>query len=462
MLKLFNSATKSKDVFEPLNPKRVTMYVCGPTVYDYAHIGNARPAVIFDVLNRLLRHLYGDNSVIYVRNITDIDDKIIAKAKEEGVGSEVISDRYTKAYREDMASLGVLAPTIEPMATDFIPAMITQIKAIIANGHAYVSEGHVLFDIASFPDHGLLSGNQNPDDAESRLAETSYKRDPRDFVLWKPSKLNEPSWPSPWGYGRPGWHIECSAMIARTLGLPIDIHGGGIDLLFPHHENERSQGLCAQGTCGHNHEYAKYWVHNAFLTVNQDRMGKSVGNALTVRELMEERPYDYCGEIIRAALLSAHHATLLDWNPLLLIDTKNRLDGLYGTLLKFKHIEATGDQPSKPFIESMMNDMNLPSALAELSLLATRLETEGDKEVTKGQLLASAKILGLLQQDPFEWFKRGVPAKRREYYDLLIQDRNKARLEKDWALADEIRNTLGCYGIGVLDTPSGTDWRIIS
>jgi cysteinyl-tRNA synthetase len=444
-MKIFNSKTRSKETFVPRNPNRITMYVCGPTVYNHAHIGNARPAVVFDLLFRVLRHKYGNNHVIYARNITDIDDKIIQKASQEGVDYKVIAERYTDIYRQDMASVGVLRPPIEPLATNHIPAMIDMIVRLIKNGHAYVSEGHVLFDVDSYPDHGVFS-NGSDDEAESRIGEVSYKRDQKDFVLWKPSKPGEPAWESPWGAGRPGWHIECSAMIEANLGLPIDIHGGGIDLAFPHHENEISQGLCAQGHCGHNHEYSRYWMHNEFLT-NNGKMSKSVGNVVLVHDLVKE----WDGEIVRLALLSAHYRTVLNWTPELLQTTKNRLDGYYAFLRQTAKLTTHEVPVPQSFLDHLHDDLNTPLALAELSSLM--------KPETKSEFVAAAQLLGVLNHRYEDWFKN-VSKDEREIIEGLIYDRNLARAGKDWVMADIIRNALAERGVTLLDTKEGTDWFV--
>lgn len=441
-MKIFNSKTRQKESFVPIDENRVTMYVCGPTVYNYAHIGNARPAVVFDLLFRVLRTIYGDEKVIYARNITDIDDKIIQKATQEGVGIYAITKRYTDIYRHDMASLNVLRPSMEPKATDHIPDMIDMISRIIENGHAYVSEGHVLFDVESYPDHGVFS---NGDDNESRIGVASYKRNQKDFVLWKPSNDGEPSWPSPWGNGRCGWHIECSAMIEKNLGLPIDIHGGGIDLAFPHHENEISQGLCAQSHCGKDHEYAHYWMHNEFLT-NKGKMSKSVGNVVLVHDLVKS----WDGEVIRLLLLSAHYRTTLDWSNDFLEMTKHRLDGYYAFLRGTKNIPVKDVPVPEAFLDCLKDDLNTPLALVELSKLMT--------PETKSEFVKAANVLGILNHRYEDWFKGGFTDHERKTIENMVVNRWLARLNKDWKLADTMRDALKDMGVTVLDMKDGSDW----
>ena len=326
-LHIHDTLRRRKVAFTPRDPSRVTLYVCGPTVYSYAHIGNARPAVVFDVLFRLLRHLYGEGEVVYARNITDVDDKIAAAAEREGVDISAVTSKFSAVYEADMAALGVLAPTLEPRATAHVPQMIQMIRTLVERGHAYAVDANVLFDVTSFPAYGALSGRSVEDMmAGARVEVAAYKRHPADFTLWKPSKPGEPVWDSPWGPGRPGWHIECSAMIEAQLGFPVDIHAGGHDLIFPHHENEIAQGVCAQH--GESPEYARYWMHNGFLTLEAEKMSKSLGNVLLVHDLIEKVP----GEVVRWALLSAHYRAPLDWTGELLEQSRRSLDRLYQTL----------------------------------------------------------------------------------------------------------------------------------
>jgi cysteinyl-tRNA synthetase len=462
-LHIHDTLRREKRLFEPRDPSRVTLYVCGPTVYDYAHIGNARPPVVFDVLVRLLRRTY--EQVIYARNVTDVDDKINQKAAREGVPIGEVTARYEAAYLEDMARLNVSAPDIAPHVTDHIDAIVGQIQAIVDAGCAYAAEGHVLFDVSSYPAYGALSG-RNLDDmiAGARVEVAPYKKNPHDFVLWKPSKADEPSWPSPWGGGRPGWHIECSAMIEKTLGLPIDIHGGGIDLVFPHHENEIAQGVCAHG---HAHgdeahdEYARYWMHNGFLTVDAEKMSKSIGNVLLLHDLVQAMP----GEVVRWALLSAHYRQPLDWNQGLLDQSRKNLDRLYGALHRAADIAPDGDQPPAEFLKAVEDDLNTPGAMASLFALSSEIErgmTAGDHAAVaraKGQLIASADILGVLQSDPAEWFS-GVDEGLKAEVEGLLADRQVARAEKNWAEADRIRDRLNALNVVVMDGPQGATWRV--
>ena len=457
MIKLYNTLTNKKEEFKPLDPDRVTMYVCGPTVYSYAHIGNARPAVVFDVLIRLLRKEFPN--VIYVRNLTDVDDKINAAALEEGVAIDVITERYTEIYHKDMASLGVQMPDIEPRATEHIDQIITMIQKLIDKGFAYEAEQHVLFDVPAYEMYGELSGRDREDMiAGARVEVESYKRDPADFVLWKPSTPEQPSWPSPWGAGRPGWHIECSAMIEQHLGESIDIHGGGQDLIFPHHENE-----IAQGTCAHDGaKYCRYWIHNGFVNVNHEKMSKSIGNVLLVHDLLKSAP----GEAVRYALLSTHYRSPLDWTDELLSSSKKSLDRLYGTLEELQDINAI--QPSSTitdnFYAALKEDINTPLAFSELHAFAKQANSTMDKKLKaelKGALQECGAALGLLQQDPKAWFGLGGQDANADHIDQLIQQRNMARTNKDFATADRIRDELVAMGIEILDRPEGTTWRKI-
>ena len=434
-LQLYDTLAREKRPFEPADPSRVTMYVCGPTVYNYAHIGNARPVVVFDVLFRLLRRLYGEDAVVYARNITDVEDKINAKAAAEGVPISTITDRYTEAYHADMDALGALRPSLEPRATDHIGAITAMIARLVDNGFAYEAEGHVLFDTSAFGDYGKLSGRSLDDMiAGARVEVAPYKRNGADFVLWKPSKPGEPAWPSPWGQGRPGWHIECSAMVEAALGIPIDIHGGGHDLIFPHHENEIAQARCAD----HAPTYARYWVHNGFLTMDAEKMSKSLGNVLLVHDLVKTFP----GEVIRWALLSAHYRAPLDWTDALLEQSRTSLDRLYGSLQR-ADVEVDEDAyPPAPFLEALSDDLNTPRAVAELFGLAKTLETSPDpneRAFAKSSLLAAGKLLGFLQADPEVWFKGGADPELTARVDDLLKQRHEARLAKDFATADRIR-----------------------
>jgi cysteinyl-tRNA synthetase len=456
-LSLYDTMAREKRAFVPKDPARVTMYVCGPTVYNYAHIGNARPVVVFDVLFRLLRHAYGENAVIYAANVTDVDDKINKKAADEGVGIDVITDRYLAIYNEDMATLGALRPTEQPRATQTMDAIIEMIGQLVRNNAAYAAEGHVLFNTQAYADYGKLS-RQPMDDmiAGARVDVAPYKQHPADFVLWKPSKENEPVWESPWGPGRPGWHIECSAMIEKTLGLPIDIHGGGIDLLFPHHENEMAQGVCA----GHDHGvgYANYWMHNGFLNMAAEKMSKSIGNVALVHDLIQQAP----GEALRWALLVGHYRAPLEWTGELIEQSKKALDRLYGALRRASEVEAEDVAPPEAFMAALNDDLNTPAAFAELFGLATRLETAPGKgrAQAKGELLAAANLLGFLLGDPEDWFQAGVTDELRDKVEALIAQRVEARASKDWAAADRIRDELTALNIEVMDGPAGATWRI--
>lgn len=459
-LHIHDTLTREKVAFTPQDPSRVTLYVCGPTVYSYAHIGNARPVVVFDVLFRLLRQLYGQDHVVYARNITDVDDKINKAAMEQGVGIDVITNRFADIYNEDMATLGALRPTLEPRVTHNMDAIVKQIADIVANGHAYAEQGHVLFDVESFKGYGALS-KRSVDDmiAGARVEVAPYKRNPQDFVLWKPSKPGEPVWDSPWGEGRPGWHIECSAMIEANLGLPIDIHGGGHDLIFPHHENEIAQGLCAQHSHGHEAQYARYWMHNGFLTMDAEKMSKSLGNVKLVHELIREVP----GEVIRLALLSAHYRGPLDWTGELIAQTRSRLDGLYGALRKVKDLPVVESQVSPAVLEALCDDLNTPRALAELSSLARDIETAGDdaaRTEAKSALLAAGRVLGLLQGDADAWFKAGAGDDLTAQVEGLLIERTAARAAKNWPEADRIRKALDDLGVEVMDSPTGPTWKL--
>jgi cysteinyl-tRNA synthetase len=455
-LVLHDTMAREKRPFEPADPSRVTMYVCGPTVYNYAHIGNARPVVVFDVLFRLLRRLYGEDAVVYARNITDVDDKINAKAAEEGVDISVITKRFTDIYHQDMDALGALRPTIEPRATDHVAEMLALIGRLIENGCAYAAEGHVLFDTQAFPDYGKLSGRTLDDlIAGARVEVAPYKRHPADFVLWKPAKPGEPEWPSDWGAGRPGWHLECSAMIEKNLGLPIDIHGGGHDLIFPHHENEVAQSGCAAG----GGQLARYWVHNGFLTMDAEKMSKSLGNVLLVHELVRQVP----GEALRWALLSAHYRAPLDWTAELIEQARTSLDRLYGVLQRAKDVDAIPIDTPAAFLDALQDDINTPHAIAELYALAKTLETAEDADArarAKGEMLAAGALIGLLQADPDTWFEGGADDEMKAQIEALLLGRDDARREKDWATADRIRAALDAMGVVVMDGPEGATWRM--
>lgn len=455
-LHLYNTASRKKEEFVPRDPANVGMYVCGPTVYDFAHIGNARPVVIFDVLARLLRLEYGDAHVNYVRNITDVEDKIIEAALKNGESIDALTTRTAQAYHKDMAALGALPPNHEPRATDHIKGMIEMITTLIGKGHAYEAEGHVLFDVQSMPDYGKLSG-RNRDDmiAGARVEIAPYKKDPADFVLWKPSAADVVGWDSPWGRGRPGWHIECSVMSKAELGDSFDIHGGGRDLIFPHHENEVAQSCCANGAG----TFARYWVHNGFLTVEGDKMSKSLGNFRTVRDLLAEAP----GEALRLNLLSAHYRQPLDWTKTGVKQAKTNLDRLYTALQNLSDVEPAQGVVAADVMAALEDDLNTPKALTALYSIASAAnkETDADKRAQlKAELLSGGALIGILQQTPDEWFKGGAEGDIDEAaIEALIQQRIDAKANKDYALSDEIRDRLKDSGVILEDSATGTTWK---
>lgn len=455
-LLLYNTLKRKKQVFVPQDPERVTMYVCGPTVYSYAHIGNARPPVIFDLLYRLLSNRYP--KVIYARNITDVDDKINAAAAEEDVSIDIISKRYADIYHNDMAALGVGLPTIEPRATEHIPQMIDMIKRLINRGHAYTANEHVLFSVESFDDYGSLSG-RNIDEmiAGSRVEVADFKRHPGDFVLWKPSVAPQPGWDSPWGWGRPGWHLECSVMSENHLGETIDIHGGGQDLVFPHHENEIAQSVCAHG----GKTFARYWLHNGFVTVSKSKMSKSLGNTLVIHELLEHTR----GEVLRYLLLSAHYRQPLDWSDETLIRVQRTVDRIYGVIRdateKFGPLKAA-EAPSDEFMSALLDDLNTPGALAHLNSEARKLANADSADAafeSAGKLLAAGELIGLFQQDAKTWLAGDTEGLDDALIDQLIKERNIARKERNFARADEIRDQLQDMSISLEDVADGTRWR---
>jgi cysteinyl-tRNA synthetase len=434
MIRLYDTMTREKRPLVPINPERITMYVCGPTVYGRAHIGNARPAVVFDTLARLIRHEFGPNSLVYARNVTDVDDKIINSAREEGVDTSVITERYERFYLEDMGALGVAPPTIAPHATQEIPAMVAMIERLIELGHAYEAQGHVLFHVPSDPTYGVLSGRDREAMlAGARVEVAPYKRDPADFVLWKPSDEGVVGWASPWGRGRPGWHIECSAMIRAHLGETIDIHGGGLDLIFPHHENEVAQSRCAHRGV----PLARLWVHNGFVDMGTEKMSKSLGNVITVDRLLEA---GHRGEVLRLALLSAHYRQPLPWTEALVAQSKATLDRLY---------RAAGDaeagEVDAGVVDALRDDLNTPLALSRLSAIE-------DASILK----ASAQLIGLLTVGQDEWFRGEGDASEIE---ARIAARSNAKQQRDFAEADRIRDELKAEGILLEDGPSGTTWR---
>jgi cysteinyl-tRNA synthetase len=455
-LDLYNTLTRRKERFEPLRPDHVGMYVCGPTVYDTAHIGNARPVVVFDLLFRLLSRLYP--AVTYVRNITDVDDKIIDRARDSGEPIDALTARTTDLFHADMDALNALRPTIEPRATQHIGQMIALIATLIERGNAYAAEGHVLFSVPSMPSYGQLS-RRSLDDmiAGARVEVAPYKRDASDFVLWKPSSPDQPGWDSPWGRGRPGWHIECSAMAKEHLGVTFDIHGGGLDLIFPHHENEIAQSCCANGT----DRLARTWVHNGFVTVEGEKMSKSLGNFFTVHDLLDEFP----GEAIRLTLLSAHYRQPLDFTREGIRQAKSALDRWYQAL-RGDPVPAAAELPFD-VLAALEDDLNSPLAIAHLHELATavnKAKSDAEKAAAKGALLAAGQQLGLLQQDPEAWFRwapagGGAEGLSDADVEQLIADRKAARAGKNFAEADRIRKELADKGIVLEDGPQGTTWK---
>ena len=455
-LTLYNSYSRQKEVFTPQDPQRVTMYACGPTVYNPPHIGNARAAVVYDLLYRVLMRHYP--KVIYARNITDVDDKINAQALEENVPINVITDRYTAVYHRDMEALGVLPPVVEPRATDHIAQIIDMISALIAKDNAYEAEGHVLFHVPSFAAYGRLAGRTRDDMiAGARVEVAPFKRDAADFVLWKPSSAEQPGWDSPWGRGRPGWHIECSAMAEKHLGHTIDIHGGGNDLKFPHHENE-----IAQSTCAHDGvEFARYWIHNGFVQMDKEKMSKSLGNILLVKDLVAQYP----GEAVRMALLKAKYREPLNWDQDLIQQAKAQLDRLYGALERLESASVDSDGAAHPdFISAMDDDLNTPAAIAvlmELANEANKTDDAASQARLKSELLAAGRELGILSSTPADWFAFDPSGSiDKDRVEQLIVERSQARLDKNWQRADEIRDELSGMGVQIKDGPDGTEWRI--
>ncbi|MFD1701827.1 cysteine--tRNA ligase [Methylopila henanensis] len=447
-LRLYNSLTRSKDVFTPIDPRSVRMYVCGPTVYDRAHIGNARPVIVFDLLFRLLRHVYGAEHVTYVRNITDVDDKINARAAERGITIRQLTEETAKGFHQDVAELGALRPSVEPRATEFICRggddldMVKLVERLIARGHAYEADGHVLFDVASMPAYGKLARRSLDEmEAGARVEVASYKKGPMDFVLWKPSKEGEPAWDSPWGKGRPGWHLECSAMSAALLGEVFDIHGGGIDLIFPHHENEIAQSTCCFG----QERMANVWMHNGFLQVEGEKMSKSLGNFVTIREVLADWP----GDVARLAMLSAHYRQPINWTLKGLQEAEKTLGAWFDA--------AASDAEARPapgVVEALADDLNTPRMIAEIH----RLRAEGGRKALAGTLA----FLGF-RPDVYEAWKSerapqaGLPV---EEIERLIDARLAARREKDFAEADRIRDELLAAGVTLRDGAGGTTWEV--
>lgn len=447
---LYNTLTRKKETFIPLDPHNVRLYVCGPTVYDFAHIGNARPYVIFDVLNRLLRKLYP--KVTYVRNITDIDDKIIKASQENGEEIYDLTQKTTRYFQGDMEAIGNLPPNVEPLATAHVEEMISLIKCLLEKGNAYESEGHVLFSVKSFSHYGQLSHcNHDEMIAGARVEVAPYKKEPEDFILWKPSENGIPGWESPWGRGRPGWHIECSAMALKYLGESFDIHGGGQDLIFPHHENEMAQSQACFGF----ETFARLWLHNGMLTVNGEKMSKSLGNFITIHQLLEKMP----GELVRFVLLSSHYRQPLDWNDQVVLQSRQSLDRLYNALRGYELGQKS--EVFEPIKTALEDDLNTPLAISVLHELATRLHkasSTSEKNQLASTLKASGAWLGLLQQDPESWFKGKVGIDEATIL-ALIEARNQARQRKNFVEADRVRQELLKAGVLLEDGPQGTIWR---
>ena len=450
---LFNTLSGKKEILKPSDPQHVKIYACGPTVYNYAHIGNARMAVVFDTFVRTLRFIFP--KVTYVSNITDIDDKIIEAAVEQNVEISVITKKFTKIYNEDMAKLNVLAPDVQPKATEYIPEMIDLIKELVEKDFAYEKDGHVLFHVPTYENYGKLSNRIKDEQiAGSRVDVADFKKDPADFVLWKPSTDVQPGWESPWGIGRPGWHTECSAMSEKTLGLPLDIHGGGRDLIFPHHENEIAQSCCTAAENSNPESYAKYWMHNGFVTIDGEKMSKSLGNIILVNELTQK----YHGEVIRLALLSTHYRQALDWNDNVIHQAKKLLDKLYSLLNELNDVKES-KEPDNDFIEILLDDLNTPGLMANINKLLKNAESleEGDKPNLKSNLLLIGKLMGILEDKSYNQ----ISSEFKDKVDNLIEDRSNAKKKRDFELADKIRSELIDLGVEINDSPEGTTWKVV-
>ena len=459
-MKIFNTHSGKKENFIPINPDHIKIYACGPTVYNYAHIGNARMAVVFDTLVRVLRDLYP--KVTYVSNITDIDDKIIDAANEQQVPIEQITNKYTNIYNEDMSKLLVMAPDIQPKATEYIPEMIALINDLIDKNHAYVKEGHVLFHVPSYENYGSLSKrNREEQIAGSRVEIAPFKKDPADFVLWKPSNDSQPGWDSPWGYGRPGWHTECSAMSEKTLGLPFDIHGGGRDLTFPHHENEIAQSCCSSANINNPKSYVNYWMHNGFVTVNGEKMSKSLGNISLVKDLTDSNH----GEVVRLALLSSHYRQALDWNEKVIHQSKRLLDKLYNLLNEIKEIEPSKDLSlSESFISPLLDDLNTPGLIANLNKMIKDFHSISENELPlfKTNLTRATNLIGVCQSSYKDWLSVKNKNIDEEKINILIAERLEAKKIKDFERADQIRQELLDMNVEIKDNQQGTDWSVKS
>ena len=460
-LRIHNTLGNKLEEFSPIDPSHVKVYACGPTVYNYAHIGNARMAVVNDLLISFLRTIYP--KVTYVSNITDIDDKIIAASQENKIPIKELTEKYTKIYNEDMSVLGVRKPDIQPKATDYIKEMIDLIKTLIKNKFAYEKDGHVLFHVPSFKNYGMLSGrNRDEQITGSRVEVAPYKKDPTDFVLWKPSPDPLPGWDSPWGHGRPGWHLECSAMSEQTLGLPFDIHSGGADLIFPHHENEIAQSCAAHKNNDNLKSFSRYWFHNGFVNVEGEKMSKSIGNIKLVHNLVKE----YKGEVLRLTLLSAHYRQPLNWTKDIIKQNSTMLDRLYRALKDLENIDVYEDKNEieEKIIDGLYDDLNTPKVIAELNILTNGLNKadEKTKQKIKFNLLEIGKIFGILQENPDTWLGYGKSKNiDQDTIERLIKNRNEARRNKNFDMADEIRKRLKEEGVEIEDTSDGTIWRSI-
>ena len=452
---LFNTLSGIKERLEAIDPKHLKIYACGPTVYNYAHIGNARMAVVFDTLVRTLRLIYP--KVTYVSNITDIDDKIIEAAKEQNVEITSITEKYTKIYNDDMLKLNVLTPDIQPKATEYIPEMIELIVELIEKDFAYEKEGHVLFHVPTYQNYGKLSKrNRDEQIAGSRVEVAPFKKDPADFVLWKPSTEEQPGWESPWGVGRPGWHTECSAMSKKTLGLPFDIHGGGRDLIFPHHENEIAQSCCTSANVEEPDSYAKYWMHNGFVTINGEKMAKSLGNIILVKDLAE----NYHGEVIRLALLSSHYRQGLDWNEKVIHQAKKLINKLYQIKDELDDVTISNkNENNLDAISILMDDLNTPGLITELNNIVKEYNSSNsDKENIKSRLSIISSVLGILEDKTF----KEIPEELKNKINDMILKRSEAKNNKDFKTADAIRDQLIELGVEINDSSDGTQWNLKS
>ena len=459
-MKIFNTHSGKKEEFIPINPEHIKIYACGPTVYNYAHIGNARMAVVFDMLVRVLRDIYP--KVTYVSNITDIDDKIIDAANHLKVPIEEITNKYTNIYNDDMSKLLVKAPDIQPKATEYIPEMIALINDLIEKNHAYEKEGHVLFHVPSYENYGSLSKrNREEQIAGSRVEIAPFKKDPADFVLWKPSNENQPGWDSPWGYGRPGWHTECSAMSEKTLGLPFDIHGGGRDLTFPHHENEIAQSCCSSADINNPKSYVNYWMHNGFVTVNGEKMSKSLDNISLIKDLTDSNH----GEVVRLALLSSHYRQALDWNEKVIHQSRVLLDKLYNLFNQIKEIEPSKDSSlSDEFISPLLDDLNTPGLIAHLNKMIKDFHSISKNELPlfKTNLIRATNLIGVCQSSHEDWLSVKNENLDTQKINKLIAERLEAKKIKDFDRADQIRQELLDINIEIKDNQQGTDWSVKS